>query len=357
MRNQLSKTQDDFIDLADLDRDFILLLKEILHLDGYKTLASETISGPGFARSRPDLIMLNPRGDAKTVIELKLYRAEFAPSVLIEQAIERLRAYKRATMAQEAMLVITVPLTHRQSNRFEISDVVLWDARMLASKASNHAALAARFFNLMRAAQVGTLGPRVAPTALTEMMENEPAPEMGAGDKIAAKLEACPSGNANNAASRFEKLCVEALQHLFGNNFAGWKSQAPVERGYHRMDVVARLVPSAPFWSTLAGDFRARYVVFEFKNYKSAINQSEVYTTEKYLFATALRSIAIIIARGGDSESARRTMRGALREQGKLILCLSLAELCKLLRDQDAGADPNNLLIEKLDDMLVGIAR
>jgi hypothetical protein len=97
--------------------------------------------------------------------------------------------------------------------------------------------------------------------------------------------------------------------------------------------------------------------VFEFKNYRERITQNEIYTTEKYLYAAALRSVAIIIARGGDGESAKRTMRGALREQGKLMLCLSLAELCTLLRGRDAGDDPTGLLIEKIDAMLIGIAR
>jgi len=107
----------------------------------------------------------------------------------------------------------------------------------------------------------------------------------------------------------------------------------------------------------LSNDFRSRYIVFECKNYRGALAQNEIYTTEKYLFTSALRSVAIIIARSGASPSAVKAMNGSLREQGKLILCISMQELCGLLRDYDKGNDPCNLLIQKLDDMLMSIAR
>ncbi|WP_443970413.1 hypothetical protein [Sphingobium sp. CR28] len=124
------------------------------------------------------------------------------------------------------------------------------------------------------------------------------------------------------------------------------------------MDIIARLVPTEnPFWSSLASDFRTRYVIFEFKNYSDPISQDQIYTTEKYLFTAALRSVAIIVARNGASESARKARRGSLREQGKLILCIGMDQLCEMLRKRDGGGDPTDHLYEQLDELLMTIAR
>lgn len=50
-------------------------------------------------------------------------------------------------------------------------------------------------------------------------------------------------------------------------------------------------------------------------------------------------------------------MRGALRESGKLILSLSVSELCQMLEARDKGSDHLALLVDKLDAMLMGLER
>jgi hypothetical protein len=189
---------------------------------------------------------------------------------------------------------------------------------------------------------------------LEEEAATEPGPEAGAA--IVKRLEALDPGRLD--AAKFEKACEDSLKLMFGTEFAGWRPQNEVDGGFHRMDVIARLVPTEnPFWSTLASDFRTRYVIFEFKNYTDAISQDQIYTTEKYLFTAALRSVAIIVARNGVSESARKASRGSLREQGKLILCISMEQLCGMLLKRDGGGDPTDLLYEEQDELLMTIAR
>ena len=43
--------------------------------------------------------------------------------------------------------------------------------------------------------------------------------------------------------------------------------------------------------------YKSRYIVFEFKNYNDEITQNEVYSTNKYLYREALRTVAIVISR------------------------------------------------------------
>lgn len=103
--------------------------------------------------------------------------------------------------------------------------------------------------------------------------------------------------------------------------------------------------------------FKTWYVIFEFKNHTRYITQGEVYSTEKYLFVPAMRSVAFVISRKGTDKNAKAVMRGALRETGKLILSLSLDEVCTMLKMKDAGDEPNTLLFKRLDEMLMKLER
>ncbi len=104
-------------------------------------------------------------------------------------------------------------------------------------------------------------------------------------------------------------------------------------------------------------DLHSRYVVFEFKNYTEPITQYEVVTTERYLYPSALRNVAIIISPKGCSESANKVIRGAMREHGKLLISLTVNDMAMLLIGKDNGADPNTYLFQRVDDFLLSLGR
>ncbi len=107
----------------------------------------------------------------------------------------------------------------------------------------------------------------------------------------------------------------------------------------------------------MLADLGSRYVVFEFKNYSAAITQNEIVSTEKYLYPAALRKIAIVLSPLGSSESADKVIQGAMREHGKLILSLSVGEVCGLLEAKDNLADPNLYLFERVDRFMMSLTR
>lgn len=49
----------------------------------------------------------------------------------------------------------------------------------------------------------------------------------------------------------------------------------------------------------MLNDIGSRYVIFEFKKYSEKITQKEVITTERYLYPSALRTVAILISPKG----------------------------------------------------------
>lgn len=111
------------------------------------------------------------------------------------------------------------------------------------------------------------------------------------------------------------------------------------------------------FFDTIQRFFNTKYIVFEFKNYKEEITQQEIYTTEKYLYEKALRKVAIILSRKGADKNAQKAARGCLRENGKLIICLSDEEIIKLIDIKSRAEDPGYVLEKILDDMLVELEK
>lgn len=352
----MSRSKEFYIDLANLEREFIAWLQRLMEAEGYTTIREHQHPGPGFARFRPDLVMLD-QNQTRTIVELKLYRSDRTSPNLILNAARKLSEQREEAEAPSALLVVTSQLSGKLRARLIDMGVTTWDLQDLTTRSARSQELSEWLTDLLQMAQVGSPTTPISIARFSESTDSADLPPESEGEAIAVKLEASKAGRSNKAATEFEKLCVQALKLLFGKDFAGWKEQRQIEGGYQRMDVIARLVPVSPFWMTLASDFRTRYVVFEFKNYSSRVKQNEIFTTERYLYTAALRSVAVIVARKGCDENARRTMRGALREQGKLILCLSMEDICSLLRGWDAGEDPNNLLIERLDEMLMSIAR
>ena len=105
----------------------------------------------------------------------------------------------------------------------------------------------------------------------------------------------------------------------------------------------------------LVQHYNSHFVVFEFKNYSKPIDQNLIYITEKYLFDTALRNVAIIISRKGFSKAAKFAAEGCLKEHGKLILDITSEDLIEMLKlKSDKAAD---FVLDKLEEFLMGISK
>ncbi|PVX29166.1 LytR/AlgR family response regulator transcription factor [Sphingomonas pokkalii] len=182
------------------------------------------------------------------------------------------------------------------------------------------------------------------------------APPLPPGAAIAARLRGTAPGHAGWQA--YEAGCIDAVRFLFGKELHQPTRQKRSADGHHRKDLICRIrsEPSS-FWSMIESDFSTRYVVFEAKNSAEAVGQNEVELTAKYLFAKGLRTVAILFARAGSSDSARIAAEQTLRDRGTLVLILSLTDLCGMLEGADAGDPPQNFMFEKVDEFLMSLGR
>lgn len=159
--------------------------------------------------------------------------------------------------------------------------------------------------------------------------------------------------------SEFEKTCTEILKYLFADNLTLWKEQAKSNSKLFRFDLICKIKNETEqeFWNVIKRFYDTLYIVFEFKNYSSPITQSELYTTEKYLYAKALRRVAIMISRKGLDKNAELAQRGVLRENGKLIICLSDADIINMINLKENGDEPCDYLSNYLDELLVDLEK
>lgn len=163
----------------------------------------------------------------------------------------------------------------------------------------------------------------------------------------------------DESSTAYEKLCCKALKSLFADDLTLWREQQKSDGGLFRFDLICKIKRgnNKDFWETAERYFHSKYIVFEFKNYSGKVTQKEVFTTVKYLYAKALRGIAILISPNGTDDHADMALRGILREEGKLILSLTNDDLEEMLKGQNAGRNPADYLSDKLDDLLIDLEK
>lgn len=174
---------------------------------------------------------------------------------------------------------------------------------------------------------------------------------------LIGEMNLCQSGNS--MARTYEVLCCEILKQIFSESLTLWKEQQKSNKGLYRFDLLCRIKDGNQrnFWSILEKFFNSKYIVFEFKNYGEPITQSEIYTTEKYLYAKALRSVAIIVTQNGYDENAAWAAKGCLRENGKLIILLNTDDLIHMSEMKIKQEEPSDYLLEKLDNILLELEK
>lgn len=157
----------------------------------------------------------------------------------------------------------------------------------------------------------------------------------------------------------YEKVCTKILKYLFEEDLTLWNKQSISNAGLYRFDLVCKIKSggTSDFFNTIKTFFNTKYIIFEFKNYSEQITQKEIYTTEKYLYSKALRGVAIIISRKGIDEHGLKAIKGALRENGKLMVSLDDEDLINMVNYKINNNIPSDYLSEKLDDLLLKLEK
>lgn len=193
----------------------------------------------------------------------------------------------------------------------------------------------------------------------------EDAPEFPRGQQLANRLTEIPTGR--DTSTEFERVCEEIIDYLFGDSLTDARRQSRLDDGLSILDIVYRVKSQNPFWAALARDFRARVIVFECKNYEGPVGPMQVFTTERYMSAVALRSVCFVLSRTPAHPHAKVAAQGAMRETGKLVIFLDDEILKSMLNIRDAqvssasgewdGNSPSEILDQQIYDFLATMPR
>jgi Restriction endonuclease len=305
-------------------------------------------------------------GPTATVVEVKLFRSQKTSTTILRNAVIRTAFARLTSRAARGILVTNLAIDANSRESLESShSIEIFDYNILSGMVAGNITLQNEFEDILRESYTFHSGPLPTSETLSATHESEtsilepslkelPSPPTK-GTELSKNLRNIASGKPQ--ATEFEATCTEALQYAFADDFVGWKKQASTNTSLHRFDLIARISSEEEFWQSLIQDFRTRYVIFEFKNYKDPIDQTQIFSTEKYLYPAAMRATAIIISREGADNNALSAARGALRESMKLILNISVDQLCSMLIRKDKGESPSDILATQLDEMLFRIER
>jgi len=177
-------------------------------------------------------------------------------------------------------------------------------------------------------------------------------------NQLIDELIAIPEGNEVSTAPKdYELKCEQILRFLFDGNLVGWQRQSKTDDDLNIMDLVCRISTGNEFWDFIKNEFNSRYIMFEFKNYSDLIRQTQIYTTEKYLFQKALRNVCFIVSRKGIHTNSQIAVDGILRESGKLIIPLLDNDLIKMLELKAKKLFPEDYLFDKVDNYLMRLSK
>lgn len=266
---------------------------------------------------------------------------------MIKRSIDRL-IYNAKTLEMIPVLVISKQLDSEIRYQEENGhNLIILDASNLLYIARNDQNTYNKVVSILPGAIDG-IEP-LEPNSTLNLSWMEQGEEFGCVFKA---FEICPAGK--EGAEEFERICFEALQLAFSDDLTLWRKQKKSNSGLYRFDLVCRIKDDIQktFWKILERFFSTKYIVFEFKNYSDEITQEQVYTTEKYLYTKALRTVGIIITANGADENAKKAAKGVLRETGKLILLLDKNDLIQMCKRKQEDDDPSNFLMDKLDELL-----
>lgn len=296
------------------------------------------------ANTKPDYIL--SQGDSTFYFEVK-----YALTSKTKRVLERLGELKETGIP---IMVVADELSAEEKKAyFEQYGAHIWDVSNLLWLFEEYPDIKNEFIAFLECS-TDDISPEAPDIG---MIQPPPASEPAELDLKERLLKITP-GHARFR--EYESTCTEILKFVLGDYLTLWEEQETSNDGLYRFDLCCKIKNGAnqDFFDTIKHYFNTKYIVFEFKNYKDKITQEEIYTTEKYLYEKALRKVAIVISRFGADDHALKAAKGTLRENGKLIICLSDNSLLEMIDIKMRGdQEPAEFLGAILDDILVHLEK
>jgi hypothetical protein len=310
------------------------VLEQIVERDpAFRVIGTETRVGS--SRARADM-MLESDG-VITVVEVKSVVPQTATR--FEETLEQLRGYRKAIARQfprnQVQLVLAIPgvLTPDKGEALAENGIELWDREWIIAHAT--------------AVGLGDDIHRIFGDTHTEPHQRSQAEE------LQWRLDSLVCGRAQWY--DYQKLCGDILEYLFCPPL---KTPIPESSNVPRINRRDFIVPnyvSDGFWHFMRLHYRADYLVVDAKNNCGQANKTHVLQIANYLSSFGTGLFGIIITRKGMDRAGMYTCREQWMLHGKMIITLNDGDLLQMLESKKIGADPEDLVRQKIEDFRLGM--
>ena len=317
---------------------------------------------------RIDLVASNDINNI--VMEIKAYRSQFIQNNIIQQLVERMKSYQKTLKMEnnkkvKSILVVTCLIDDITKRKvYEETNIQILDISNLFYLVQGDVELTALLVDFVPPGMTNMIADKPIDKEVfkkeikeEEKNEKEAEQEVDKALKYIERLNNLATGRDDSNDKEYEKLCFDIIKYLFETEFTIMSEQNRTKDKMFRMDLVCGLKGISEFWKIFIQHYNTRFVVFEFKNYKEKIEQNLIYITEKYLYNATLRNVAIIVSRKGFSDNAYIAAKGALTENGKLIIDIRDEDLVEMLRMKADGLDASDYMLGKLEKYLISISK
>lgn len=324
------------------------IIRNIFEYVGYKVISQrDTING-----IEADLLI--ERNGVKYVVEIKYFTSISLNFHILNKVYEKLKPFIDG--GYKPLVVISNSLRKERCRSFEgikeLEDSII-DIHNLLYMVKNNDYLKSKMLEILdfSTEDIVIKKPNI------DMDDIEEINNALDSKTLINQLTDMPTGRQHSG--DYEKCCIEILRYLFETDLGMWGEQENSNDNLYRFDLICKIKRDtlSEFWETCKTFFQSKYIIFEFKNYSDPITQQQIYTTEKYLYRKALRSIAVIISRKGIDNNGLKASKDALRESGKLMLILDDSDLKEMINIKEKGGVPADYMSDKLDALLLGLEK
>lgn len=332
--------------------DFVADMFDYLNIKYQKEIAIEN--------RRIDFI-LEGSNNLDTIVEVKETKSN--DSDIIISATNQLKFYQKiynkGKVNKYAILVVFCTVDKKQKENFLKENIVIVDIANILYLIKNNQELISNLKNILPYSIIDVIPEKIELEKYLNYQEKEEKEKnICVEDQYIKRIKAIKKGIEGSR--EFEIIGEDIIKILFGDYIYDWKSQINCNNNLQRLDLIGKIKKQEGFWNMLYEIYKSRYIVFEFKNYNDEITQEEVYSTNKYLYKDALRTVAIVISRYKMDTNAKKTCEGILRNEKNLILNLCENDLITMLENkkQNRNKDICSEYMENLfDNFLIGLGK
>lgn len=298
--------------------------------------------------------ILAKKNNMNYIVEVKFSRTNQMPNSTLFDTACRLKVFcgnGDISNLNTPVLVVGAKIISNLRKRIENIGVVVLDIQNLLFLVRDNEDLKGELLSILDFS-VNDLLPDKPNTQIFKQGHEFVAPSKTKGELLKERVSNWKNSIGNAA---YEDLCFETLNYLFNDELSLWHRQKTSSSQLYRLDLICKIKDGdvSGLWTTILQCFNSKYIIFEFKNYKEKITQKEIYTTDKYLYLKALRGVAVLVSCKGASTNANKAIRGTLRENGKLIISVSNADLLKMIDIKMNEGVPADYLYQKFDELLI----